>query len=89
MVMDRRICIVHRERRDLFEELSREFRDTPDVEIIFDRRIGERRRARVATSDNRRRFDRRAYHTDIRLLGWMLTRQRNAGAMPLSEARPA
>lgn len=86
--MDRRLCIVHRERRDLFEELAREFRGTEDVEIIFDRRIGERRRSRTGTADNRRRSDRRVYSTDIRLLGWMLTRRSDAGPLPLSEAQP-
>ena len=86
--MNQRLCIVHRDRRDLFEELCREFKSASDVEIFFDRRIGERRRTRAAVPDNRRRTERRHYHSDLRLLGWMLTRRRDSAALPLTEAQP-
>jgi hypothetical protein len=87
--MSERLCIVRRDRQDLFEEMCREFKDAPDVKVIFDRRIGERRRTTLArVSDNRRRSDRRRYRSELRLLGWMLTRH-EASAMPLTEARPA
>ena len=88
--MPERICVVSRDRRDLFEELSQQFREVPDVRVIFDRRIGQRRRANPSPkTDNRRRGERRQFRTDLRLLGWMVTSPDQAWAMPLAEARPA
>jgi hypothetical protein len=83
--MSGRLCIVHRDRLDLFEELSREFRDVSDVQIVFDRRITDRRRTPAGTTGDRRRGERRQYRSDMRLLGWILTRQQDAAAMPLAE----
>ena len=76
------LCIVHRDRLDLFEELCRQFRGLADVAVIFDRRISERRRTRESVRD-RRRGERRQYRTDVRLLGWILTRPNDA-AIPLA-----
>ena len=87
--MNGRLCIVDRYRVDLFEELSREFRDTADVAVIFDRRIADRRRAPGSKTNDRRRNERRQYRSDMRLLGWMVTRREPEDALPLGEARPA
>ena len=76
------LCIVHRDRLDLFEELCRQFKGLANVEVIFDRRVGDRRRTRGVGND-RRRGDRRQYRTDVRLLGWILTRPNDA-AIPLA-----
>ena len=87
-MMNKRLCVVSRDRLDLFQELCHEFKDAPDVEVIFDRRIGDRRRnAPVRTVDNRRRSDRRHYRSEIRLLGWMLTKGREAAAIALAESQ--
>ena len=83
--MSKRLCIVRRDRPDLFEELREQFKDTPDVEVMFDRRIGERRRkGSPPATDRRRRSDRRQYHNELRLLGWMLTKSHETRAMPLT-----
>jgi len=60
MIADPRIVIVRRGHFATFELLTRTFADDPSVQIIWDRRIGERRRAegRSDTGD-RRRSDRR------------------------------
>jgi hypothetical protein len=87
--MSQMICVVHRKRADLFEELSHQFENSSNVSVVFDRRVGDRRRcvdARIP--DNRGRVDRRRYHAEVRLLGWMLTRQEQGGAIPLAEAHP-
>ena len=86
-MMAERLCVVRRDRLDLFEELRHEFRIAPDVEVIFDRRIGDRRRnPSTRASDNRRRTDRRQYRSEMRLLGWMMTKCQDSGAIPLAEA---
>jgi hypothetical protein len=87
--MSQMICVIHRERADLFEELSHQLKNSSDVSIVFDRRVGDRRRrVDACIPDNRGRVDRRRYHTEVRLLGWMLTRQEQGGAIPLLEAQP-
>ena len=83
--MSKRLCIVHRDRRDLFEELSQAFRDVEDIQVIFDRRISERRRANVPGVADRRRGERRQYRSDLRMLGWILTWQEDAGAIPMAD----
>jgi len=76
------LCIVHRDRLDLFEELCLQFRGLANVQVIFDRRVSDRRRTRAA-AHNRRHGERRQYRTDVRLLGWILTRP-NDSAIPLA-----
>jgi hypothetical protein len=87
--MTQRLCIVDRQRLDLFQELSREFRESSGIDVIFDRRIGERRRTAPARIENRRRGERRQYRTDLRLLGWMVAREERAAGIPLTDAQPA
>jgi hypothetical protein len=57
---DARLVIVRRGHFATFELLTRTFADDPGVQIIWDRRIGERRQAVEGPgSRNRRRSDRR------------------------------
>jgi len=59
-VVDPRLVIVRRGHFATFELLTRTFADDPSVQIIWDRRIGERRQSAAdAASRNRRRSDRR------------------------------
>jgi hypothetical protein len=53
------LFIVSRLETDLFEYLSREFASEDDVRVIFDRRLGERRRSGAAHDLERRHGDRR------------------------------
>jgi hypothetical protein len=53
------LLIVPRADPDLFDYLSRRLSGVPRVEVIFDRRSGERRRSARAVTD-RRRADRRS-----------------------------
>lgn len=62
MVVDPRLVIVRRGHFATFELLTRTFADDPSVQIVWDRRIGERRRASYSDvpGDGKRRLtDRR------------------------------
>jgi len=54
------LVIVRRGHFATFELLTRTFADDPGIQIIWDRRIGERRRAVADPGDERRRADRRS-----------------------------
>lgn len=57
---DPRLVIVRRGQFATFELLTRTFADDPSVQIIWDRRIGERRQSPGRAGDReRRRSDRR------------------------------
>jgi hypothetical protein len=56
---DPRLVIVRRGHFATFELLTRTFAGDPSVQIIWDRRIGERRVAEDAHGDERRHSDRR------------------------------
>ena len=58
--MTSHLFIVSRLEQDLFEYLSREFASEDDVRVIFDRRLGERRRGGGEHDVERRLGDRRA-----------------------------
>jgi hypothetical protein len=65
--------IVATEDQALYEYLTREFAGRPDVEVIIDRRRGERRRERLARTPERRRQDRRSrsrIDDDLGMLGF-------------------
>ena len=72
------LLIVSTKSRALFEYLSRSFRDVPTVEVILDRRQGERRGRAARPNAERRRGDRRE-ERDQRgrypLLGYVLIRR--------------
>jgi len=60
MASDARMVVVRRGHFATFELLARTFADDPTVQIIWDRRMGERRQtSRSHNGDERRRNDRR------------------------------
>jgi len=64
--------IVSRDQPLLYERLRLEFVDDPDLEVVLDRRVGERRRASQPISADQRRADRRQARVNAQLehLGW-------------------
>jgi hypothetical protein len=58
--MARHLFIVSRAHGLLYEYLIERFADDPNVEVILDRRVGERRQSNQARREDRRRGDRRA-----------------------------
>jgi hypothetical protein len=65
--------IVATEDQALYEYLTREFAGRPDVEVIIDRRRGERRRERLVRTSERRTGDRRSrsrIDDDLGMLGF-------------------
>jgi hypothetical protein len=57
--MRREVFVVARDRPDLYRYLSQTFADAKNVEVIWDRRTEERRRASDTPPRNRRQTDRR------------------------------
>ncbi|HEU5322110.1 MAG TPA: hypothetical protein VFX28_15005 [Methylomirabilota bacterium] len=70
--MSRLVFIVARDRPELAEYIRREFGEHADVDVIIDRRLGERRMREAAVDEDRRKGDRRQEEIDerLRLLGW-------------------
>ena len=72
--MPREIFIVARDRPDLYRYLSQTFSDAENVQVIRDRRTGERRVTAVVPHDpERRRADRRrrpAVDQELRNVGY-------------------
>ena len=71
--MRRELFIVARDRADLYRYLSQTFADAENVEVIWDRRGGERRRIADAARNERRRRERRMRLTveeDLRTVGY-------------------
>jgi hypothetical protein len=72
--MPREIFIVARDRPDLYRYLSQTFADAENVQVIWDRRAGERRVARIeARRPERRRSDRRrraSVEQELRTVGY-------------------
>lgn len=71
--MPRELFIVARHRADLYRYLSQTFAHADNVEVIWDRREGERRRAASAATQERRRGDRRTrrgVEQDLRDVGY-------------------
>jgi hypothetical protein len=58
--MGRTLFIVSRQHPDLYAYLRERFATDTAVEVILDRRVGERRKRDVRPEVNRRRVDRRA-----------------------------
>jgi hypothetical protein len=55
----RRLVIVARDEMELLSSLVAEARDDPLTEVLFDRRVGQRRRGLGSRVPERRRADRR------------------------------
>ena len=71
--MVREVFIVARDRPDLYRYLSQTFADAQNVEVIWDRRIGERRRFIEPRHPDRRQRERRTrtnVDADIRAVGY-------------------
>jgi len=86
--MPRVLFVVARDRGELFGHLQEQFADVADrVEVVYDRRLGERRQRDLRTLVDRRVVDRRA--VDIReqltSTGWAFVsrgRSRTDGRSP-------
>jgi ribosomal protein L4 len=76
-VIESRTVIVRRGHFATFELLTRTFADDPHVQIIWDRRLGERRQnVRAAVQTDKRRGDRRGTPpTHWGQLNYMITGQ--------------
>jgi hypothetical protein len=72
--MPREIFIVARDRPDLYRYLSQTFADAENVQVIWDRRAGERRAASTgARRPERRRAERRrraSVEQELRTVGY-------------------
>lgn len=68
------LCIVSVYRPDLMQHATRAFADVGTVEVIMDRRVGERRRPERANSEESRMRDRRrrALDEQLRTRGFVL-----------------
>ena len=73
--MTHRMFIVARGDDHLYEDLRQQFAENPEVEVLVDRRHGERRRSQTPSDPDRRRGDRRGRG----LAGGHVT---SAGAVP-------
>lgn len=73
--MARQLFIVARNRGKLYEYVRRAFAGNPSVQVILDRRTGDRRQRREPGTSERRRADRRArldVDNQLRALGWAI-----------------
>ncbi len=68
MTKRRDVYIVSTDREDLYELLKKRLGEDDNVEVVFDRRRGERRSQSRATKGARRRGDRRSYDERYYLL---------------------
>ena len=71
--MKRELFIVARDRPDLYRYLTQTFADAENVEVIWDRRSGERRGPGGEATPDRRRRDRRtrpSVDDDLRTVGY-------------------
>ncbi len=70
--MPKELIIVARDNGDLLESLQREFAAKPDVAVIVDRRVGERRSTAHLAAQERRRAERRSQQEAelLRTLGY-------------------
>jgi hypothetical protein len=73
----KQIFVVARDREKLFEYAKRAFSGNSSVEVVLDRRRGERRRGEKSGLPDRRRGDRRLMNeidNHLRALGWAVVR---------------
>jgi len=73
----RLLFVVSRDALDHYEYLKRAFADDEKVEVILDRRSGERRKTSSAFQPERRRSDRRSrplIDDRLRWQGWAMVR---------------
>jgi hypothetical protein len=75
--MDRLVFVVRRERTKLHESLQHALGAEPKVDIVFDRRVGDRRRQDATHIIERRRWDRRSRFfadAEVAVRGWTIVR---------------
>ena len=80
---NRRLIIVRRGDEELFERLKQQYAADSDTEVLYDRRVGQRRTNRRATPSERRRTERRfPYNVSIVVTrGYFVTRDRRRRAV--------
>jgi hypothetical protein len=92
MSVTRLLFVVAREDPTRFEYIQQQFAGEPEVEIVFDRRHGDRRAARgvaIAQRPERRTGRdrrRRQVRGDLTTLGWTLVTTGPAAAVDTDEA---
>lgn len=73
----KQLLVVARDRQKLYEYARRAFAGNPSVEVVLDRRRGERRKADRPGASDRRRGDRRLMlevEDHLRTTGWAIVR---------------
>ncbi len=83
------LIVVRRDYRELWMVLYREFADHPAIQVILDRRQGERRCQQLPVSTDRRRQDRRrpaSTEDDARVCPYLLTTAQSSGPDELAGA---
>src|SRR5262252_3107694 len=75
MAIAKHLLIVARHRRELYEEIKRAFAGHDSVQVVLDRREGERRQGKGSAAVDRRRRNRRTrlgIDEQLRTIGWSL-----------------
>jgi hypothetical protein len=78
--MARYICVVDRNRPTLYAEVAHDFHDDPMVQVVLDRRSGQRRTngsTALVVPEDRRQADRRnasRWQRDLAMLGYAFVR---------------
>ena len=72
------LMIVARDRMSLYERLREEFQGEETVDVVLDRRMGDRRRQSQPVTADQRHHDRRHTELDSHLkrIGWATVRVR-------------
>lgn len=76
----RSLIIVARDQQELWQALTCEFKDIPEIQILLDRRQGERRRVAQPVTQDRRGVQRRnlpRLEDDLRARKYVLVRPRH------------
>lgn len=75
LALAKHLLIVARHRRELYEQVKRAFAGHESVEVVLDRRAGERRQGKGKPALEKRRRDRRSRSVideQLRTIGWSL-----------------
>jgi hypothetical protein len=78
----RSFIIVARDQQELWQALTREFKGIPEIQVLLDRRQGERRRVAQPVVQDRRGGQRRSLphlEDDLRARQYVLVRPRHRG----------
>jgi hypothetical protein len=71
------LIVVARSEPALYQYIAGQYSHEPEVEVVVDRRHGERRQRHAPPSEERRRADRRQHQVDrlLGLQGWATVRR--------------